>query len=33
MIKIYTELIRRGLKKLEDVPKHLQEAVKKELEK
>lgn len=33
MVKIYASLIKMGLKKLEDVPKHLQEAVKKELEK
>ena len=33
MVKIYATLIRRGLKKLEDVPAHLRDAVQKELEK
>lgn len=33
MIKIYAELIRRGLKTIKEVPKHLQDAVKEELAK
>ena len=33
MVKIYATLIRRGLKKLEDVPAHLRDAVEEELKK
>ena len=33
MVTIYARLIQRGLKKLEDVPKHLRDAVEEELKK
>ena len=33
MVAIYVRLIQRGLKTLEDVPKHLREEVEKELAK
>lgn len=33
MVAIYVRLIQRGLKTIDDIPKHLREAVEKELEK